>query len=70
MRPGFKPSCPLLLYTICYAMLSYTKLYYVIFCTCSILIFVTLLFRLLSLAQEGQGWLKEGTVALARHSKS
>ena len=26
-------------------------------------LFLTLLFRLLSLAQEGQGWLKEGTVA-------
>ena len=25
--------------------------------------FLTLLFHLLSLAQEGQGWLKEGTVA-------
>ena len=29
--------------------------------------FLTLLFHLLSLAQEGQGWLKEGTVAHARH---
>ena len=31
--------------------------------------FFTLLFRLLSLAQEGQGWLKEGTVALASNKQ-
>ena len=31
--------------------------------------FLTLLFRLLSLAQEGQGWLKEGTAALASNKR-
>ena len=40
-------------------------------CGCRVFFFVflTLLFRLLSLAQEGQGWLKEGTVAHARQKK-